>query len=125
MFSQAIAADAVQLLAPISCADTAAATTPCVDVSSYEGNIVVLQHVGVVTAGTIVGKIQTGDASNGSDAADITGAAFASVGTATDVAIAKLVINGNACKKYIRYVGTITTGPAIVGVSILATPKYV
>lgn len=125
MFNDAVASNAVQLLAPIDCADTAAATSSCVDVSSYEAKIIVIQHVGVVTAGTIVGKIQTGDESNGSDAADITGAAFSSVGTSTDNAVAKLVIDANACKKYIRYLGTITTGPALVGVSFIATPKYV
>jgi glycine cleavage system aminomethyltransferase T len=60
MFNEAIAASVVPLLAPISCANTAAATTPTVDVSSYEGNIIVIQDIGVVTAGTIVGEVTSG-----------------------------------------------------------------
>lgn len=123
--SDAKALTALHLLSAGAAANTAAATSAVVDVSDYEGSLCVVQNVGVVTAGTIVGKIQTGAESNGSDMADITGAAFASVGTSTDNASQVLVIEANACKQYIRYVGTIATGPADVGVVALGAKKYV
>lgn len=108
----------VVILAPIDCANTAAATSGWIDVRTYEGDIAIIQSTGVVTAGTIVGKIQEATDGSGTGAADITGAVFTSVGTSTDNDVQKLVIRNTA--GYIRYVGTIATGPALVGVSMLA-----
>jgi hypothetical protein len=116
---------AFTLLSPADHANTAAATGTAVDITDYDGYIVVTQQTGVVTAGTIVGKLQHGDAADGSDAADITDAAFTSVGTATDLATASLTVFAPNLKKYLRYVGTITTGPAIVGVSAIGAKKII
>lgn len=113
----------VVILAPIDCADTAAATSGWIDVRTYEGDIAIIQSTGVVTAGTIAGKIQEATDGSGTGAADITGATFTSVGTSTDNDVQKLVIRNTA--GYIRYVGTIGTGPALVGVSMLARKETV
>lgn len=113
----------VVILAPIDCADTAAATSGWIDVRTYEGDIAIIQSTGVVTAGTIVGKIQEATDGSGTGAADISGATFTSVGTSTDNDVQKLVIRNTA--GYIRYVGTITTGPALVGVAMLARKETV
>lgn len=113
----------VVILAPIDCADTAAATSAWIDVRTYEGDIAIIQSTGVVTAGTIAGKIQEATDGSGTGAADITGATFTSVGTSTDNDVQKLVIRNTA--GYIRYVGTIGTGPALVGVSMLARKETV
>lgn len=118
--STAQATAAVSLLDPVEAANTAAATGDAVDVSAWDGPIIVTQQVGVVTAGSITGKIQTGDLANGSDAADLTGATFTA---ATEAGTQRIVIDANACKKYILYLGTVATGPAVVGVSALGTPK--
>lgn len=123
--NQAQASTCTQLLAPIDCANTAAATSAYVSVAEFEGVLAVIQHVGVVTAGTIVGKLVHADDDSGTNVADITGATFTSVGTSTDNSVQKIAVPVNGLKPYIGYVGTITTGPALVGASFLGTKKYV
>lgn len=81
-----------------------------------------------ITSGAIIGtpsfagKLQHGDAANASDMADITGATFAALAAADKEAT--LRINLNACKRYIRYVGTLTgtTSLAMSGECILTDP---
>lgn len=123
--NDAVACTQLHLLSPADHADTTAATGAWTDITAYQGRIVVTQCVGVVTAGTLAGKIQHADDGSGTNAADITGATFSSVGTSTDLTSAKLVVQLDGLKPYIRYVGTIATGPAVVGVTALATAKYV
>lgn len=108
------------MLAPADHANTAAATSSWIDVRTYEGDAAVIQQTGVVTAGTLVGKLQEASDSGGTGAADISGAAFTSVGTSTDNDVQKIVFKPSATAGFVRYVGTITTGPAIVGVTLLA-----
>lgn len=114
----------VSLLTPGEKADTAAATGSWVSVSGYEGQIVFVQHVGAVTAGSIAGKIQSASDDQGTGAADI--ATFTSVTTSNDNPNAQRAsVPARACGAYVRYLGTITTGPAVVGVEMLASPKSV
>ena len=115
---------AIQLLSPSDKADTAAATGTGIDISEFEGYMIVTQQVGVVTAGTIVGKLQHCTAADGTGAADIAGAVFTSNGTSTDVTTESIVINVNGLHPFLRYVGTIGTGPAVVGVSAVGAKKY-
>jgi hypothetical protein len=122
--SEAQGSTVLNLLVPADHADTAAATGTAVDITDYEGNLVIVQTVGVVTDGTIVGKLQHGANANGDDAADITGATFTSVGTSTDNSVQKISIPINGLNKYLRYVGTIATGPAVVGVVAIGKKKY-
>jgi hypothetical protein len=121
MLSNVQGASALSLLAAASAADTAAATGVAVDISGLEGPILVVQDLGDIT-GAIVGKLQTGDLANGTDAADITGATF---GAGTEAGISSVVIDANQCKKYLRYLGTVTTGPAVVSVVAIGKEKYV
>lgn len=123
--NDAVACEQLHLLSPADHANTAAATGAWTDISAYEGRMVVTQIVGAVTAGTLVGKIQHADDGSGTNAADVSGAAWSSVGTSTDLTSAKVVLQLDGLKPFIRYVGTITTGPAVVGASALATKKYV
>lgn len=116
----------VNILAPADAADTAAATSAWVSVADYEGFLVFTQHVGVVTAGTITGKIRHATDNAGTGAADVTGGGFTAVTTSNDAPnIQKVVVELNAIGPYVQYVGTIATGPAVVGVSMLATAKSV
>lgn len=108
-----------QLIAAVSAANTAAATSLGVDISEYEGVITVTQNVGVVTAGSITGKLVTSDASDLSGSVDVTGGGFTAVTTANDPAAQSVTVSCSALKTYIGYVGTIATGPAVVGVTMV------
>jgi hypothetical protein len=99
------------LLNPASCANTAAATGAWVDASQFTGDVVITQHIGAVT-GSIVGKIQHADDGSGTNAEDVTGGGFASVSSANN--LQKIVLRRQGLKPFIRYLGTITTGPALV-----------
>jgi hypothetical protein len=80
------------------------------------------QHLGAVT-GTITGKLQSCDDTGGTNPVDIDGATFVA---ATATGIQRISVHrkdvGNS---HVRYVGTIVTGPALVGVAMHGTPKYV
>lgn len=119
--NEAQAAQIVRMIDPVSAANTAAATSAWIDVRSYEGDLACIQLVGAVT-GSIVGKIQDATDGSGTGAADVTGATFASAsgGNAQEIAV-----SANAVRGWIRYVGTITTGPALVGASFMGRPKIV
>jgi hypothetical protein len=77
------------------------------------------QQVNTVTGGTIDGKIRHADDGSGTNAADVTGATFTQATTATDERVEKLVIPANKLKGFVQYVGTIVTGPAVVGVEMV------
>ena len=95
---------AVTLATPA--ARTATVTGSAVDLNDYDGAVALVQHIGVVsgTNPTWDGKIQ--DSADGSTGwADVTGATFVQVTAST--AIEKITLNSSACKRYIRYVGTL------------------
>lgn len=121
MGNSAQASTALELLAAGSKAATANATGSWVDITAYEGTMVVVQDVGAVT-GAIAGKIQHADDNSGTNAEDVTGATFTS---ATAAGIQKIVLNSNGLKPFVRYLGTITTGPAVCSVTALAVAKIV
>lgn len=86
-----------------------------------QGNLEITQQVGAVT-GSITGKIQ--DSADGSTGwADLPGAAFTAVSSANNTQ--RIAINAQATRGYIRYVGTIATGPAVVAVTGSGVPKSV
>jgi hypothetical protein len=111
----------VALLAAASCANTAAATGSGVDLLDYEGPVVIVQNHGTGT-GTLDGKIQD-SADGATDWQDVTGGGFTSV--TTTAAIESKVLNRSAIRRYVRYVGTIVTGPQVVGVVAIGVPKSV
>ena len=123
--NQAQASTCTSILTPASAADTAAATSAWVSIADYEGFLAVTSQVGAVTAGSIAGKLRHADDDSGTNAADITGATFTTVTTSNDPKTEKISVAVNGLKPYIQYVGTVTTGPAVVGVSMLGTKKYV
>ena len=98
------------MLAAASCANTAAATGTGVDLKDY----------GTGT-GTLDGKIQ--DSANNSSFADVSGLTFTQSTTTAD--IQSLVVQSKQVRRYIRYVGTIVTGPQVVGVSMSGVKKSV
>lgn len=123
--NEAQAASVVSLLTPGSKAATANATGTGVLVAEYEGDLMVTQHVGAIT-GTLDGKLQQADDASGTNAEDIAGATFTQVTTANDDPnVQKIAIRaGQLTRPYLRYVGTIGTGPSVVGVTLHARSKY-
>jgi hypothetical protein len=125
LFNQASAATPNSILDPASAANTAGATSGAgkwLDVRAYDGELLVIQQLGAVT-GSIAGKLQSASDANGTGAADITGAAFGTNTANTSSSIAldpKKVVGG-----FLGYVGTIVTGPALVGVTASGKKKIV
>lgn len=114
-------ATVVNLLTPVSAANTAAATSAAgVDLLDYEGPVLVTQHHGVGT-GTIDGKIQ--DSADNSAFADVAGLTFSQ--DTTTASVKALVVQSKQVRRYIRYVGTIVTGPHLIAVSLSGVKKSV
>lgn len=120
------AAEVVQMLVPGAKAATVNATSAWIDVRKYEGDLVILSQVGTVTGGTITPTIEDATDGSGTGAATITPneGAFTAVTTANDPLTEKRTINASAVRGWIRYVGTIATGPADASVVLLSRPKY-
>ena len=116
------AATATKMVNTVSAANTAAATSGWIDAREFEGDLVFLQYIGAVT-GSITGKIQDATDSSGTGAADVTGAAFTAVSAAND--LQKITVPAGSIRGWVRYVGTIVTGPALTSVCMLARPKIV
>lgn len=108
------------MLAAASCANTAAATGTGVDLKDYEGPVLIVQNHGTST-GTLDGKIQ--DSADNSSFADVAGATFTQSTTTAD--IQSLVVQSKQVRRYIKYVGTVVTGPQVVGVSMSGVKKSV
>jgi len=108
------------LLASASCANTAAATGVGVDLQTYEGPLLIVQNHGTST-GTLDGKIQ--DSADNSAFADVAGATFTQSTTTAD--IKAIALQSKQVRRYIRYVGTVGTGPQVVGVSMTGVKKSV
>ena len=108
------------LLAAVSAANTAAATGTGVDLLDYEGPMLVTQNHGVST-GTLDGKIQ--DSADNSAFADVAGLTFTQSTTTADTKT--LVIQSKQVRRYVRYLGTVGTGPQVVGVTMSGVKKSV
>lgn len=122
--NQAQACTVTPLIKAVSAGNTAAATSAWTAVSEYEGDLMFIENIGTVTGGTITGKIQHADDDSGTGVADVTGATFTQAGTASDERTEKIYVSANKLKAYVRYIGTIVTGPAVVAVEMVGTKKY-
>lgn len=118
------ATETVALLPTEAVSDTSDGTGTWTLVTNYEGAMLVTQNVGVVTAGSIAGAIYTALDTDGGSSAAVTGATFTTVTTANDPKVETITVQCNACGPYVKYIGTITTGPADVGVTLVGCPKY-
>jgi cellobiose-specific phosphotransferase system component IIB len=119
LFNFAGGATVVHLSAAASNASTV--TGAAVDLNGYDAPVAIIQSHGTST-GTLDGKIQ--DSADGSTGwADVSGAAFTQSTTTADVKV--LALNPTAVKRYIRYVGTVVTGPQVVGVVLVGVKKSV
>lgn len=125
--NEAQAAEATQLLVPGAKANTAAATSAWVDVRGYEGDLMFTSQVGAVTAGTVTPTIEDATDGSGTGAATVTPhqGAFTVVTTSNDPLTEKRTVSAGAVRGWVRYVGTIATGPADAAVTLHARPKIV
>lgn len=119
--SDASAASSIPVLNPVSAANTAAATSALIDVRAYKGTLRFTQHSGAIT-GTLDGKLQGADDAGGTNLADIAGATWAQV-TAANKSSA-ITVPATA-RPFIKYVGTVGTGPVLLCVSLAAHPGSV
>lgn len=115
------AAQSTKLLDPASAANTAAATSAWIDVRGYEGDLMFVNQVGTLT-GSITWTIEDATDGSGTGAAGITPNEGAySAGAANQ--IQKRTVNAGATRGWVRCVGTIVTGPALVAASLHSRPK--
>lgn len=125
--NQASAASTDVILPSVSAANTAAATTSTsagyIDVRQYQGEILVIVTTGAIT-GTLTGKLQSASDANGTGAADITGATFTAISTASQTRKyaldPKKVVGG-----FLGFLGTVVTGPVLVAVTIAGKKQIV
>ena len=119
IFNFARGASVLHLSASASQASTV--TGAAVDLSGYDCPLAIIQSHGTGT-GTLDGKLQ--DSADGSTGwADISGATFTQ--RTTTAAVDVISLDPVGCKRYIRYVGTIGTGPQNVGVVAVGIKKSV
>ena len=121
--NEAQAATSKLLLSPVSAANTAAATSAWIDLRDSQGDIMFVNQCGALT-GSIVWTIEhaTDNSGTGSAAIVPNEGAYAAV---TANSIQKRTISANTCKGFVRCVGTIVTGPALVAASVHARPHIV
>lgn len=93
-----------------------------VDISSAEGEVVIMIPVGAVT-GSVVVKVQDADDTGGTGVADLAGVTTAAYNTANS--FTKLVFPASSARKAVRVVATVTTGPIVMGASVGFIPKSV
>lgn len=117
------AATITQLINAQSAANTAAATSGWIDVRQYEGDLVFLINPGAIT-GSCTPSIEDATDSGGTGAAAVAANEGAYTALAANTA-RKYTINASAVRGWVRFVGTIVTGPALIGVQLLSRPKYV
>ncbi len=117
------AATQVQLLESKNAANTAQATGGWVDCRNAEGDIMIIQSTGAIT-GTLAGAFETADAANGANNVAVipNGGNLASVSAANN--IQKTWISGSQNLGWLKYIGTVGTGPVVVGVTASFHPKY-
>lgn len=112
-------------LASLSAAATANATSAWIDMRGYEGEVVVDINVGVIT-GTLDMTFNTNDAGSDSGATAIVplDGALAQITTSNDVAVYRARFDARQLRGYLKIIGTIVTGPALVGYNISGCKKY-
>lgn len=124
--SQAVAETVLLLKAAVSAADTAAATSAWTAVAGYEGIVSVHINAGIIT-GTNTITFSTNDAASDSGATAIVplGGALTAISTSNDEAVYKADFDARALRGYLKVIGTIVTGPHVVGYHLSGRKKTV
>lgn len=94
---------------------------PWIPVSGREGNLKFTYNVGAIT-GSVIFKLQDATDGSGSGAADLSPAvASASVNTAGTTG--SLYVDKRKIRSHVRFVATVTTGPAVIAAVMTARDK--
>jgi hypothetical protein len=103
----------------VSASQASTVTSSAFDLQPFEGFALVVQNKGTGT-GTLDGKLQHSDdgVSNWVD----TGLAFTQATTTAN--LQAISFDTKALRRFARYVGTIATGPHLLGVTITGARKY-
>jgi hypothetical protein len=114
-----------KMLAAVSAANTAAATSAYIDVRGYDGQVAVEISQGVIT-GTVDYTFSTNDAANSSGATLIVplGGALAQITTSNDDAVYTAIFDAKQLRGYLSVIGTVGTGPAVVSYTFIGRKKY-
>lgn len=117
---QALAADQAQAIAAqsLGAGDT---NGSYIDASDYEGDLLFACDVGALT-GDVTFKVQDADDGAGTGVADVAGAVTSTINTGNTQA--KIIVPAGAVRPFVRVVATVTTGPVLGSVQLLAHPKY-
>lgn len=123
--SQIGALTRTKITAPVSAANTAAATSGWIDARGYEGDVAVEIAVGIIT-GTLDLTFSTNDAASDSGATAIVpaGGALAQVTTSNDDAIYTAIFPATALRGYLKVIGTVGTGPSLISYTLIGRKKY-
>lgn len=115
----------VELLPPVSAANTALGTGGWVDCRTAVGDIMVIQAIGAC-AGTVLGTFETSPYANGASNVAVVPAGGALVAATANTAnqIQKTFIDSSQNLGWLKYIGTVTTGPILLGVTAHFHPKY-
>jgi hypothetical protein len=119
--NEAQAAALTLMLAPVSAANTAAATTPWIDVRRIEGDIAVLIAAGVGT-GTLTPTLEQATDNSGTGAVALVPNEGV-LGAQTQNTFRKLTFRAQSTLGFVRVVGTIVTGPFLVAAHLQGRPK--
>lgn len=114
-----------KLIAPVSAANTAAATSAWTAVTGYEGEVAVIIGVGIIT-GTldITFSTNTSGSDTGATAVVPKGGAIAQITTSNDDVVHIAVFDATQLRGHLKVIGTIATGPALIHYSLLGRTKY-
>jgi len=108
----------VLVLASVSAANTAAATSTGIDLTGYEGVVAMVINTGAIT-GTMDPKLQ--DSADNSSFADIAGATAAQVSSASQTRV--IAVDVRSARRYLKFVGTVVTGPVLISATLVGTKK--
>ncbi len=97
---------------------------PTVDARAYDEALLVINMGDEGAAGTLVVKVQEGDASDGSDATDIAGATTATLADAGKNKHYAIRIRAENAKRYLRAVAVVAVNAVDFGCSWLLSRKH-
>ena len=116
---------AVEIMNSISAANTAAATSGWIDAKGYEGLILILISVGIIT-GTVDFTFNDAINASGDSPAAIVPIEGnpAQVTTSNDDGVLVVSFDARAPRSHLRVIGTVGTGPALISYTMLGIKKY-
>lgn len=104
----------------VSASQASTVTSAAFDLLQYDGPALVIENHGAGT-GTLDGKLQ--HSIDGISGWTDTGIVFTQKTTAAT--LQSVYFDTKTVQRFVRYVGTIVTGPQLLGVTISASKKYV